>query len=182
MFLSIEVFWLDAQEELRLTVLAHRLQPQARAVGVGQLAHRREDEVLQLADVPLGRQRDADAVQLLELTVLPARLLLVLPNRLLQRDVLHRQVQQVAQRRRGGVGGKRDRDVGQALGRALPGAEQDQGRRDDGGRVLQPRPHEAELGQHLLHARVVEAAQQVDVEDGRVGHACYLTLPSEFWR
>ncbi len=66
------------KEETGLAVGLDLLQPQARPVGVGELPHRREDEVLQLGDIPLGRERDADAVELLELPVLPPRLLLEL--------------------------------------------------------------------------------------------------------
>jgi len=69
-----------AQRELGLIVLTYRLPPQAGAIGVGELAHRREDEFLELADVPLGGQSDPYAIELLELTVLPLRLILELTD------------------------------------------------------------------------------------------------------
>jgi hypothetical protein len=57
------------------------------------------------------------------------------------------------------------------LGCALTGAQQDQRRRDDRGGVLEPRPFEAELGQNRLDPEVVEGAQEIDVEGGRVRHS-----------
>src|SRR5487761_785220 len=171
------------EAQLRLAVVADLNEPKAGAVGVGQLAHRREDEILQLVDIPLGRQLLTDPIELLELAVLATRLLLVLPRLLLERHVLHRQVQEMAQGGRGGVGGTRYRNVSEPLGGALPHTEQDQRRRDDGRRVFQPGPFEADFGQHRFQSGVVEAAEQVDVEDGRVGHAMSISrCRSEFWR
>src|SRR5258708_38841117 len=107
------------QEELRRTVLAHGLAPQAGAVGVRELAHGHEDEFLELADIPFGREGDPDAVQLLELAVLPPRLLLELLDLTLERRVFHPRAQELAERRSGGIVWHRERHGAEALRRFL---------------------------------------------------------------
>jgi len=84
------------EEQLRDAVFLH-LQPQACAIRVRQLTHRREDERLQPVDVLLGRQRDSDPVELAELAVAPVRLDFQLGDLLFQRDVLHRDPNQLSQ-------------------------------------------------------------------------------------
>ncbi len=151
------------------------LEPQARTVGVRELTHRREDEVLKLVDVPLGGQRDADSVELPELPVLP---LFQLSHPPLERDVLHRDAQENAQRRRRGVDWWIDRDVGHALGSLQARGGKDHGRVRHLGRVSQLLRLQAELGKELGEPEPLQIAEEVDVE--RLG-GFHAGLPFAFW-
>jgi len=93
--------------------------------------------VLQLRDVLLSRQRDADPVELFELTVLSPSLFLELGHLLLECDVLHRHPQELAQRSRGGVRRRRDRDVVQPCWRLPIRTDHEQGGAHDLRRVDQ---------------------------------------------
>ena len=108
------------QEQLWAAVLIH-LQPQAGAVRVRQLAHRREDERLQAFYVLLGRKGNADPVQLAKLAVAAMRFGLQLRQLLLEDNVFHPDTDELAHGRRGRVGRQLDRHQIKLLWRLLAG-------------------------------------------------------------
>ena len=161
-------------------VVVDGLEPQACAVGIGQLAHRGEDELLQLVDVALGRKGDADAVQLLELTVLAPGLLLELPDVQLEHRVLQRDAQELAQGGRRRVGGRPDRDVLESFRRCLAGRQHDDRRGCNRLRVTKRGALESELGEHCTEPSV-SSGREVNVEAAGCFH-CIYHRPSEFCR
>ena len=68
----------------------------------------------------------ADAFGMLELPVLPARLLLKLLDLALECSVFHRRAQELAERWSGGIVGYRERHVAEALGRFFSSCVEDE--------------------------------------------------------
>ncbi len=113
------------QEQL-CAALILLLQPQARSVCVGQLAHGCEDERLQALDVFLRRQSAADPVQLAKLAVTAGCLFVELGDLALEHHVLHCHPKQLAQHRCRRIERRGERDIGVSRRRLVAWTDQDQ--------------------------------------------------------
>src|SRR5450759_3858169 len=134
------------EEELRAAFIVG-FQPQARAVRVGELAHRREDESLQPVDVLLRRQGDADLVQLAELPVAAGDLRVELLDLALELDILLRHPKQLTQGGWRGIDRWSERDVRVTRRRLLAWTDQDERGLRDLNRDAERCGRQAELGQ-----------------------------------